>query len=230
MASACGKICSSNSSNVATSTFACVNAAASTSAPVIASKQRTTIITSSKERNNTSTTTSNSQQNSKTCASGYVTVMEIGGGETSVVVVAPTQKSKSCTRAASLSRKRGPFLTSEDPARSSSVPPNNGTVLLRINTGCDKEVKKSVASVANPARPIRKQSIKIGSECQDVRQPLHLKRSYSANSEIRSHSTTSLCARQSLSETHRANKSLEEKAASNQSRSVSASDTKNKVI
>ena len=102
-------------------------------------------------------------------------------------------------------------------------------MLLRINT--EKDTTKSDVIYECPqktgpnAKPHRKQSIKIGVECQGLRQPLPLKRSYSANSEVRSHSTTSLCPRQSLSETHRVNKSLQEKAT-NQCRLVSASEAK----
>jgi len=106
--------------------------------------------------------------------------------------------SKSCSRAASLSRRRANQFQSESEAsasaaaaaRSSSVPPpSSGTVLVRIKTGSD--VKS--ATLQNP-KPFRKQSIKIGS-CSEAeprsieppgsRQPLLLKRSCSANSEIR---------------------------------------------
>lgn len=105
--------------------------------------------------------------------------------------------SKSCSRAASLSRRRANQFQSESEAsasaaaaaRSSSVPPpSSGTVLVRIKTGSD--VKS--ATLQNP-KPFRKQSIKIGSseaeprsiEPPGSRQPLLLKRSCSANSEIR---------------------------------------------
>jgi hypothetical protein len=104
--------------------------------------------------------------------------------------------SKSCSRATSLSRRRSNQFQSEAEvsaasaaavSRSSSVPPpSSGTVLVRIKTGSDEKS-------ATLQKPFRKQSIKIGgseSEPRSIeppgsRQPLPLKRSCSANSEIR---------------------------------------------
>ena len=140
----------------------------------------------------------NNNNNSRSCASGYVTVLEIGGGETVVASAGKSgELSKSCSRAASLSRRRANQFQSETEvsasasvaARSSSVPPPaSGTVLVRIKTGCDEK-----SSTLSNSKPFRKQSIKIGiseaetrsTEHPGSRQPLLLKRSCSANSEIR---------------------------------------------
>jgi hypothetical protein len=112
----------------------------------------------------------------RSCASGYVTVLEIGGHETVAAAACQEVKrvvSKSCSRAASLNRKKA----SEAADRSSSVPPSNGTVLVRIKSSC--HVTGTAGAVAKPQR---KQSIKIGSEAA-VKPPL--KRSSSANAEVR---------------------------------------------
>ena len=197
---ACGKICSSSKRSKARTSSSSSSISANNGSTNNIGKEgnyESGIVTSSSSVFSRSSHQINNNSG-RSCASGYVTVLEIGGGET---VVASAGKrgelSKSCSRAASLSRRRAHQFHSETEAsasaaaaaRSSSVPPPaSGTVLVRIKTGCDEK-----SSTLSNSKPFRKQSIKIGSseaetrstEPPGSRQPLLLKRSCSANSEIR---------------------------------------------
>lgn len=167
----------------------------------ICSSKRKSVISSNKPKEEGNYDQLYSRPVSKSCASGYVTVLEIGSGETVVSATAPPSHgkrvlSKSCSRTASLSRKKP---TNDDASRSSSVPPSTNVVLVRIKSTSSIDARNNVVA----AKPHRKQSIKIGSDSSQVKQHLLLKRSSSANSEIRSSSANSLLfSRQSLSEVH----------------------------
>ena len=198
------------------------------------SSDDTTQATSSKSVGNS--VFSSRKSTTKSFSTGYVTVLEIGGNDTVTTVTPssvtsatlPEKKrlvSKSCSRVASLNRKRG---DSGNEDRSSSVPPATGTVLVRIKATSttsngveNRNVANSNVGSSATLKPQRKQSIKISSSVETKQV---LKRSSSANAEIRS--SYLLLSRPSLSEGHQRPKVHQDKAV--QCRAASA-DSKVKV-